>query len=142
MSAPAAASPEQARWIVWFALLASVLVYFGIAMSGILRPAAALAPAWLPGVLGGLAVAAALAAHWLWRRATGAGLPVHRAPSGRPALTTLLGRHLLLAWALDEAIGVLGLAMALLGFPKEEWFLFFVVGLALLLAHRPINRPA
>ncbi|HSO06579.1 MAG TPA: hypothetical protein VLW45_05045 [Pelomicrobium sp.] len=142
MSSSAAASPEQVRWVVWFVLLASVLVYFGMAISGLLKPASALGPDWLPSVFGGVAVAAAAAAHWLWRRATGAGLPIHRAQSGRPALAAMLGQRLLLAWALDEAIGVLGLAVALLGFPKEEWFLFFVVSLALLLAHRPVNRPA
>jgi hypothetical protein len=142
MTAPLAASPERARWIVWAALNSSVLIYFAIAMSGLVRPAAPLAPAWLPQLMGALAIAAAIAGHLLWRQATGAGLPIHRSGSAAPSLGVALGPRLLLAWALDEAVSVLGLSVALLGHPKEEWFLFFVVSLALLLAHRPVDRSA
>jgi membrane protein implicated in regulation of membrane protease activity len=67
---------------------------------------------------------------------------VHRQGAGAPGLVSALGAGLLAAWALDEAIAVLGLALALLRYPREDWFLFFVVSLALLLAHRPVSRRA
>jgi hypothetical protein len=130
------------RWIVWAALAASVLIYFGVALSGLFGSGPPAGASWLPTLFGAAGVTAAIAAHLLWRRATGAGLPAHRQGAGAPGLVSALGAGLLAAWALDEAIAVLGLALALLGYLREDWFLFFVVSLALLLAHRPVSRRA
>lgn len=140
MSAGEAPAPERVRWIVWAALAASVLIYFGVALSGVFGSGPPAGASWLPRLFGAAGVTASIAAHLLWRRATGAGLPVHRRGAGAPGLVSALGAGLLAAWALDEAIAVLGLA--LLRYPREDWFLFFVVSLALLLAHRPVSRRA
>jgi len=132
---PAGAAPTVP--LLWGALLASQLVYLAILVSGALpareRP---LDLAALPVALGGAAAGAALAAHLLFRRGTGAGRAVHEAPPEEGAALTWL----LLAWVLDEGVALAGLVLGLLGFSGAIWGPFSAAGLVLMLLHRPPRR--
>jgi hypothetical protein len=129
--------PEQARRvnkILWLALIASQAVYLGVVLSGVgtSRNQPLDLPA-LPIALATVAVATAIGSHLCWRRASGAGRPIHRTSPNPAASFTFY----ILAWALDESIAIYGLILGLLAFSAEVWSPFSVAALALMLVHRP-----
>jgi F0F1-type ATP synthase membrane subunit c/vacuolar-type H+-ATPase subunit K len=128
------AGARRVTQLVWGAMLASQAVYFGVLLAG-LGSAGVLAspPAVLPGVLAAVAASQAVGAHILWRRASGAGLPLHAVRRNPVAAF----QSYLIAWALDEAIGIYGLVLGLLGFGSETWAAFCAGGAVMLLLHRP-----
>ena len=136
----AATGPAQAMRtsrILWLALLAAQGLYVALLLSGVarLRGEPLEIPA-LPLALAGVAVATGVGAHGFWRRASGTARPVHAAPDPASAFTSYL-----LAWVLDESIGIHGLVLGLLGFGPGVWAPFSAAGLALTLLHRPAGPP-
>lgn len=111
--------------ILWAALLASQVVYVLVALSA--EPVAFGLPGALPLGLGVVAAFVAVLADLFYRRATRVGRGAPRRPH----------EAALVAWALDELIALLGLALALLGFAGSTWAGFSVVGAVLLVLHRP-----
>jgi F0F1-type ATP synthase membrane subunit c/vacuolar-type H+-ATPase subunit K len=130
---------RQTRRLVWVVLLVSQLVYVGMLVGGSvpLGDARADLP-MLPLAFAGLSLGEAAVAHFMWRRATGAGRPLHAAPVEPTAAFT----SYLIAWVLDEAIGLYGFVMGFLGFPAEVWGWFSAAALALLVLHRPSGDDA
>jgi hypothetical protein len=132
-----AAQARLTRTIVWVALLVSQAVYVALLLSGTVPvQKAPSAGAIFPIALGAAATTTAIIAHNLWRRASGAGRPLHEvAPDAAGAVPQYL-----IAWVLDESVGIYGLVLGFLGFPSATWALFSAAGFLLLLVHRP--RPA
>lgn len=130
----AANDPAQVhRTVLWAALLASQLVYLALLGVGFrIAPEPVELPV-LPFALGAVAAATAGAAHWAWRRASGAGRPLHApAPDDARAFTSYV-----IAWALDESIAIHALVLGFLGFPPSTWGVFSAAAFVLTLAHRP-----
>jgi hypothetical protein len=110
--------------ILWGSFLASQVLYVGLGLSGVLRAAGPMDAAnpvlgILPIAFGGLAVVLAIGAH-----------VVHGKTADRPPGP-------ILAWALDEAIAILGLVLCILGAPLPYWLPFSAIGFGLTLLHRP-----
>jgi hypothetical protein len=126
------------RTVLWAALMVSQLVYVGLLGLGIrVVPEPIDLPA-LPVALAAVAVATAVAAHWMWRRASGAGRPLHvPGPDDAQALTSYL-----LAWVFDESIAIHGLVLGLLGFAPSTWGPFSAAAVVLMLLHRPRSADA
>jgi len=121
-------------FVLWGSLLAAQAIYVGLLVSGLLpSPEEPSITPLLPIILGLIAATEAVAAHVLWRRATGAGRPLH---SARPAPARALQPYLL-AWVLDESIAIYALVLGVLGFPPSVWGWFSLAGALLLLVHRP-----
>lgn len=129
--------PEQARRvnkILWLTLLASQVVYLAVILSGVgTTRDEPLDLQALPIALAVVAIATAVGAHLCWRRASGAGRPIHTTPPDPAASFTFY----ILAWVLDESIAIYGLVLGLLAFSPEVWGPFSVAALALMLVHRP-----
>ncbi len=117
--------------LLWGSFLASQVVYVLLGLSGLLRGAggegvegdggAGSPPGTLvPIALGGIAVVLGVVAHIVFRRA----------PARPPGP--------IVAWALDEAIALLGLGLCFLGYPTATWLPFSGIGLGLTLLHRGI----
>ena len=64
----------------------------------------------LPIALAVVAVATAVGSHLCWRRASGAGRPIHTTPADPAASFTFF----ILAWVLDESIAIYALVLGLL----------------------------
>jgi F0F1-type ATP synthase membrane subunit c/vacuolar-type H+-ATPase subunit K len=129
--------PAQARRthrIVWSTLLAAQLVYVALLLSGAVRVRET--PPDIPAfpiALSVVGLSTAIGAHILWRRASGAGQPIHtRPPDPARAFTFYL-----LAWVLDESIAIYGLVLGLLAFEPAVWAPFSAGAFALMLVHRP-----
>jgi hypothetical protein len=129
--------PAQARRlnrILWLALVASQVVYIAVNLSG--AAATREQPLDLPVfpiVLGFIAAATAIGAHLSWRRASGAGQPIHLTPAEPATAFTFY----VLAWTLDCSIAIYGLLLGLLAFPPEAWGPFSAAAVLLILLHRP-----
>ena len=125
---------QRSLQIVWWTLLASQAVYVAVIVSGVgrVRGEPLDLPA-LPIVLAAMAAASGLAANFFWRRASGAGRPLHSAPPDAQAAFT----NTMVAWVLDESIAVYGLVLGLLAFSAAGWAPFSLAALVLLLLHRP-----
>jgi hypothetical protein len=125
---------KRASRVLWSTLLASQLVYLALILSGVarVREQPLELPA-LPIAFGVVAGATGIAAHPLWRRASGAGRALPADPPEAAAAFTFF----LLAWVLDESIAVYGLLLALLAFSPVSWSPFSAAALALMLVHRP-----
>jgi hypothetical protein len=129
--------PEQARRInkiLWLALIAAQVMYLAVILSGVgVTQDEPLDLQALPIALAVVAVATAMGSHLCWRRASGAGRPIHTTPAGPAASFTFY----ILAWVLDESIAIYGLILGLLAFSPEVWSPFSVAAFALILFHRP-----
>lgn len=129
--------PEQARRvakILWLALIASQAVYLAVILIGVASVRdEPLDLAALPIALAVVAVATAVGSHLCWRRASGAGQPIHTTSPDPAASYTFY----IFAWALDESVAIYGLVLALLAFSPEVWSPFSVAAFALMLVHRP-----
>jgi len=135
----ASTSPASHRVldILWGANFACPLAYAGLALVlGVTDEAAARKLWMLPFLFGAVAAIAAVSAQFMWRRWSPADLPVHRARA-RAADLPILRVRLVQVWALDSLAGVLGLALAFLGFPRDVWIWFMVAPAALLFLHHP-----
>lgn len=138
---PSAASTPPASHrvldLLWTANFLCPLVYAGLALLlGVVDEAAA-GKLWIVAYLcGAIGASAAVAAHTLWHRWSPADLPVHRARA-RAADLPILRVRLVQVWAFDGLPGMLGLVLALLGFPREVWIWFMLASAALLFLHHP-----
>jgi len=124
---------RRARTTVWLALLASQVVYAGILVGGFAPLGGGASNPLLPVAFAALALGVAGGAHFFWRRASGAGRPLHAEPVDPGAAFV----SYLLAWVLDESIGIYGFVLGVLGAPPSVWACFFAAAVALLLLHRP-----
>jgi hypothetical protein len=119
---------------IWGTILASQVLYFVLAAGGFLRnPDASLpaGPPWLPLVLAGLAVPFVVLAHLVRGRTLAA--------EGRPRPAGYI-----VSWALIEAVAILGLVLAVLGFGSAAWAPLMGVATGLMFLHsppRPSNEP-
>lgn len=133
--------PEQAlrvRRVLWLTLLLSQAVYVVVIVSGVARTAEE--PPDLPVLpiaLAVVAVTTAFGAHLSWKRAAGAGRPAHSSPPD-PASSLNFS---LVAWVLDESIGVFGLTLGIMAFPPRVWGPFSLAAWALMFIHRPSRPP-
>ena len=129
--------PTQAKRtnrILWLTLFASQLVYVALALSGAVQVRTE--PLNLPVFPIALAIVAAVtaaASHFSWRRASGAGDPVHT-PRPHPSASFTF---YILAWVLDESIAIYGLVLALLAFSVGAWAPFSLTAFVLIILHRP-----
>ena len=129
--------PTQARrtnQILWLTLLASQVVYVAVILSGAARTRQE--PLDLPAfpiALAVVAVTTGIGSHLSWRRASGAGRPIHSSPPEPATSFTFY----LLAWVLDESIAIYGVVLGLLAFSPDVWGPFSLVAFALMLVHRP-----
>lgn len=133
--------PEQlarTTQVLWAALLASQLVYVGILLSGMLDvPDEPGVSSTFPAVLAAVAIPLAAAAHFFWRRASGAGLSLH---DSRPEPEAAFQGYVI-AWVLDESVAILGLVLGMLGFGMAIWAPFQVGAFLLMLLHRQAQSP-
>lgn len=142
-------SSPPTLWILWGAIFASQVLCAGLGASGLFHGPPPEGVAFLPVLFTAVAVAAALLAHVLWLRTRGSGPGPAGGPggggaspspgtgaTGGPAVFPMA----LAAWALDEGISILGLVLAILGFPFSTWILFPAAGLTLALLHAPRAR--
>jgi hypothetical protein len=128
------AQARRTRWIFWLTLLAAQVLYVLVLLSGAatVREEPLDLPA-LPIALAVVAVTTAIGSHVCWRRASGAGRPIH---SGPPEPATSFTFYIL-AWVLDEGIAIYGLVLGLLAFSPSVWGPFSLAALVLMLVHRP-----
>lgn len=117
------------RRIIWFAFMAAVLMYaaVGYVMVSDAEMHAAEIPGWLFPALGALLAAAALFVP---------GLLAGTAPRAQEGVV-LISPGELVAWALDEAVALVGLVSVLLGRSFSGAFLYFIAAWLLLWFHRP-----
>jgi F0F1-type ATP synthase membrane subunit c/vacuolar-type H+-ATPase subunit K len=129
--------PAQARrtnQILWLTLLASQVVYVVVILSGAARTRdEPLDLPVFPLALAVVSVATAIGSHFSWRRATGAGRPIHAAAPDPGTRFTFY----ILAWVLDESIAIYGLVLGLLAFSVAAWGPFSLAAFTLMLVHRP-----
>jgi hypothetical protein len=125
------AQAKRTNQILWLVLLASQAAYVGIVLVG---TQVAEEPPDLPAIplaLAVVTVATGAGSHFCWRRATGAGRPLHSSPPEPAAAATFY----ILAWVLDESVA--GLVLGLLAFAPAVWGPFSLVAFSLMLVHRP-----
>lgn len=139
-----AAPPDAAttRWILWAALLASVLLYAAIPLLVAPPPSDPPLPA-LPGLFAGFGLAAAGAAlllhHLALRRPIAHGALDPVGPAHAPRVLVVL----VIAWVLAEVPAILGLVLALLGGgPQAGWGLALLSALTLLALAPRLPAPA
>jgi F0F1-type ATP synthase membrane subunit c/vacuolar-type H+-ATPase subunit K len=128
------AQARRTNRILWLTLLASQVVYVVVLLSGAARTRdEALDLPVFPVALAVVALPTAIGSHFSWRRATGAGRPIHlAAPDPATAFTFYI-----LAWVLDESIAIYGLVLGVLAFSAGVWGSFSMAAFALMLVHRP-----
>lgn len=120
--------PPGTRWFIWLAMATAPLMY-GVVLALVL-PALEIAdgpvvPVWVFGV-------AAMVMVWvstLVRRQWGADSGTRGVAAVPPMM--------IVTWALDESVAVLGLVAVLLGSPLATYVPFGVIALGLLWLHRP-----
>lgn len=116
---PGASNPSR---ILWGSFLATQVAYVVLGWSG-LAPRIGVTSdsplSKLPILFAGLAIVLAVAAHVMFQKT--------RAAAPGP----------IVAWALDEAIALLGLVLCLFGFPPATWLPFSGIGFALTVLHAP-----
>lgn len=123
--------------MLWSANFFCPLAYAGLALLLGVADEASARTLWAAAYLCGAAAAsAAVVAQALWRNWAPADLPVHRARA-RAADLPILRVRLVQVWALDSLAGMLGLVLALLGFPRDVWIWFMLASAALLFLHHP-----
>jgi hypothetical protein len=117
------------RQIIWLAFMAAVLMYaaVGYVMVKDAQTPIAEVPGWLFPALGVALAAAALFVP---------GLLAGSAPPAREGVV-LISPAELVAWALDEAVALVGLVAVLLGRSFSSSLLYFLVAWVLLWIHRP-----
>lgn len=139
-AASVASNPATSHRVLdflWGANFLCPLAYAALAFFlGVADDAAAHKLWVLPYFFGAVAAIAAVIAHTMWRRWSPSDLPVHRARA-RAADLPILRVRLVQVWALDSLAGLFGLAIALLGFPKDVWIWFMIASAALLFLHQP-----
>jgi len=123
------------RRVIWFTILAAQFFYVILILSGLL-PAAAepLARPYLVPVFAAFAAAFGFAAQMLWVRSGGAGERVARSQTGSAQAPAY---YHIMVWALDEAVGVMALTLAVLGYGAGVWGSFAAAGIVLTLVHYP-----
>ena len=117
---------------VWFAMLGSVVFYAGVVFFvGSARVEGPVLP-WWP-----FAVAAIVCAWLAFLFHRGIGERSRSERRAAEAASPLVDPVLIRVWALDEAVGVIGLVAALFGGGISVFVPFGVAALALLFLHRP-----
>jgi hypothetical protein len=130
-------TPPRLLEVLWVVNFLSPLACTGLALYlGVNEAGAVRNLSFLPYLFGAIAAIVAVAAHILWRRWSPADLPVHRARA-RAADIPILRVRLVQVWALDSMAGILGVVLALLGFPMDVWIWFMLAPAALLFLHHP-----
>lgn len=126
----------QQLWILWGALLASLLVYAAIPL---LLPAVEAPPADAAWVGGGAALAGLAALGSLALRRLALVGPVGRGELdlGSHAGQTRLYLVSMLCWALAESVGIVGLLLFLLYRRPELVYPFLAAAIGLMLYHAP-----
>ena len=128
------AQVKRTNRILWLALLASHVVYVAVNLSGVVRTREEpLDLPVFPIALAVVALATGVGSHLYWRRASGAGRPIHSSPPDPAASFT----SYMLAWVFDESIAIYGLMLGLLAFPVDVWVPFSLAAFVLMLVHRP-----
>ena len=118
--------------VIWGSFLFAQALFVALLLAGIV-PAGRSQPAHLVTIFSLLALAAGIGAHIMWRRARA---PLDRVMREVPDPVALLPFYIV-AWALDEAVALLGLVLGFLGFPAVVWSAFSAAGFILTLVHRP-----
>lgn len=127
--------PKRLRVVIWGTILATQLLYVALILSGLLPGAAT--PVGRPYLVPAFAVLACgfgVAAQILWLRSGGRDERIARRPGNKAPPAT----YHIAVWALDEGIGVLALALAVLGYGAGIWGLFCAAGILLTLVHHPV----
>ena len=117
------------RRIIWLAFMAAVLMYAAVGYAMVKQaetPVAAI-PGWLFPALGAALAAAAIFIP---------GLLAGNAPTARDGVVLITPAELV-AWALDEAVALVGLVAVLVGRGFSGSLLYFLASWVLLWIHRP-----
>ena len=119
------------RKFIWMGMAAGLLMYVivGFAVPGIVEMEAELLRL-LAITFAVLSVGAGAAGHLLYKKAQSVDASAENAAQE-------IQKFSILAWAMDDIIGVFGIVLALLGLDTGSWLVFVVISIVLLVMHRP-----
>jgi hypothetical protein len=136
-----AGSTPPLQRIIWVAVMMGLVAYVVLGVTGVVAPVNAVPPAGgaLLWVFTATAPTLAVVAWWFHARAAAAGASNESAGAGMPSTANAQAALTLrvVGWALQEAIGILGFVLMMLGHRPLEWLPFCGVALGLLLVSGP-----